>query len=137
MKTETNRSNKVNKILYWIFTGFISFGFLMSAYMYLSQNPELMSGFAKIGLPVYMVTILGCAKLLGAVAILNPWFPKLKEWAYAGYTFVLIGATWTHVSTGTPFVAPLVFLLLTGLSYFFWQKVREGAAEQTLASVKA
>jgi hypothetical protein len=61
--------------------------------------------------------------LLGAIALLNPWFPKLREWAYAGFTFTLISAIWAHVATSTPFVAPLVFLILLAVSYYFHQKL--------------
>jgi hypothetical protein len=114
---------KRDKILYWIFTGLTSLGFLMSSMMYLTHNPELMKGFGSLGYPVYFVTILGVAKLTGAFALLNPWLPKLREWAYAGFTFTLIGAAWTHIATGTPFTAPLIFLALLGVSYFFHQRV--------------
>jgi hypothetical protein len=65
-----------------------------------------------------MLPLLGTAKLLGALAIINPWFPMLREWAYAGFTFVLTGAAWSHLATGTPAVAPLVFLCILALSYY-------------------
>jgi len=128
---------KTNKIIYWSLTGLVAAGFLMSSFMYLGKSPELMANFQKAGYPVYFVTILGLAKLLGALALVNPWFPKLKEWAYAGFTFTLIGAIWTHVATSTSFVAPLIFLILLGASYFFLQKITTGSAEQRLSSVKA
>lgn len=128
---------KTNKIIYWSLTGLVAAGFLMSSFMYLGKSPELMANFQKAGFPVYFVTILGLAKLLGAIGIVNPWFPKLKEWAYAGFTFTLIGAVWTHIATSTPFVAPLIFLILVALSYFFYQKVYGRTEEQKFASVKA
>lgn len=128
---------KTTKIIYWSLTGLVAAGFLMSSFMYLGKNPELMANFQKAGYPVFFVTILGLAKLLGAIALVNPWFPKLKEWAYAGFTFTLIGAIWTHVATSTPFVAPLIFLILVAASYFFFQKLNAGSAEQKYASVKA
>lgn len=115
---------KRDKILYWVSTGLVSLGFLMSSMMYLSRNPELMSGFSKLGYPVYFVMLLGVAKLTGALALLNPWSEKLREWAYAGFTFTLVGAIWTHISTGTPFVAPLVFLVLVMVSYFFHARIK-------------
>lgn len=114
---------KRDKILYWIFTGLTSLGFLMSSMMYLTHNPELMKGFSSLGYPVYFVTILGVAKLTGALALLNPWMPKLREWAYAGFTFTLIGASWTHIATHTPPTAPIVFLALLLASYFFHHRV--------------
>lgn len=120
---------KKNKIIYWSVTGLISLGFLMSSFMYLSQNPELMDAFKKLGFPVFFVVLLGIAKLLGALALVNPWFPKLKEWAYAGFTFTLTGAVWTHAVTQTPFISPLVFLLLLGVSYWYFHKIRAGEKE--------
>lgn len=110
---------KRDKIIYWVFTALVALGFAMSSFMYLSRNPELMEGFKKLGYPLYFVMLLGLAKLLGAIALVNPWWNKLREWAYAGFTFTLIGATWTHISTHTPFVMPLVFLALLAVSYWF------------------
>lgn len=114
---------KRDKILYWTTTGLISLAFLMSSFMYLSKNPELMKGFSQLGFPPVFVTILGTAKLLGALALLNPKMPKMREWAYAGFTFTLIGATWIHIATHTPFVMPIVFLAILGASYYFNKRV--------------
>jgi uncharacterized membrane protein YphA (DoxX/SURF4 family) len=114
---------KRDKILYWIFTGLVSLGFAASSIMYLTKSPQLVDGFKFLGLPQYLIPILGVAKLLGALALINPWFPKLKEWAYAGFTFTLIGASWSHISTNTPFSAPLVFFVLVAISYFFFTRV--------------
>jgi hypothetical protein len=114
---------KTNKIIYWIATGVASALFFLSAFMYLSKNPDLMKNFEALGFPAYFVTILGVAKLLGAIAIINPWSPRLKEWAYAGYAFVLIGATWTHFATHTPFAMPLVILGVVGVSYYFYSRI--------------
>jgi uncharacterized membrane protein YphA (DoxX/SURF4 family) len=120
---------KKNKIIYWSSTGLVSLGFLMSSFMYLGKNPELVGNFAKIGFPVLFITILGVAKLLGSLALINPWFPTLKEWAYAGFTFTLIGAVWVHIETRTSFVAPLIFLLLLGVSYWSHNKLKAGVKE--------
>jgi hypothetical protein len=123
---------KRNKILYWTITGLVSAGFLMSSMMYLTKNPELMNNFSQLGFPVIFVNILGVAKLLGALALVNPWSAKLREWAYAGFTFTLIGATWVHIATGTPLIAPIVFLLLLGISYYMQQKVKQPAFQPVM-----
>lgn len=126
---------KTTKILYWISTGLVSAFYLMSSGMYLSKSPELMQGYAAMGFPVFFVTILGVAKLLGALALLNPWSQTLKEWAYAGFTFTLIGAVWVHVETSTSFVMPLVAMALLGVSYYFRMRVRKSAAlKMTMAA---
>ena len=119
---------KRDKIIYWITTGLIALLFLFSSYMYLTKAPDLMQSFQKIGFPVYFVTMLGIFKLAGSIALLNPWFDKLKELAYAGFAFTLVGAAWTHIATGTPFIMPIVILGILGVSYFFNQKLQAKVA---------
>lgn len=115
---------KRNKLVYWISTGLLSAGFGASAIMYLTANPAITEGLGKAGYPAFMVPLLGVAKLLAVIGLLNPWFGRIKEWAYAGTVFVLVGAVWTHVATSTSFVAPLVFLLITAISYYYRGKTQ-------------
>lgn len=114
---------KRDKIIYWVATGLVAAGMGLSAYMYLSKNPQLVSSFTAIGFPVYFITILGVAKLLGAIVLVAPLWSKLKEWAYAGFLFVFTGAIWVHIETGTPFVGPLAFLAILAVSYIFWTRL--------------
>jgi hypothetical protein len=114
---------KRDKIIYWTSTGLIAAGMLLSAAMYLSRNAELMSSFASLGIPSHLVALLGVAKLLGAIALLAPVWRNVKEWTYAGFGFTFVGAIWVHVSTGTPWVGPLIFLLVLSTSYFFWMRI--------------
>jgi hypothetical protein len=114
---------KRDKIIYWISTGFLASGMLMSAAMYLTRNSELMNSFSALHIPLYFVALLGVAKLLGAIALLAPLGSHVKEWAYAGFGFTFVGAIWTHVATGTPWIAPLVFLAILSISYVFWLRI--------------
>ncbi len=114
---------KMNKIIFWTTTGIVSGMMLMSSAMYLTSNPQLVEGFKVLGYPVYMLYILGLAKLLAAAGLLQPFSPKLREWAYAGLTFTFIGAIWSHTATGTPFVMPLVFLVVLAVSYIYNRKL--------------
>lgn len=123
-----NTKMKRDKIIYWVATGLLAAGMGMSAFMYLTKNPELVGAFKMLGFPVYFISILGVAKLLGAVILLAPAGTTLKEWAYAGFIFTFIGAIWTHLATHTPFISPLMFLIVLGVSYFFWTRVRRVAA---------
>ena len=116
---------KRDKIIYWITTGLVAAGMLLSAVMYLSRNTELMESFKSLGIPLYFVALLGVAKGLGAVVLIAPLSDKLKEWAYAGFAFVFIGAAWTHLATGTPWIAPLLFLALLAASYFFRLRLQQ------------
>jgi len=118
---------KRDKIVYWITTGLVAAMMFFSAYMYLTKNPELVSGFKALGFPLYFVTILGVAKLLGAIVLVAPAGRILKEWAYAGFIFIFIGAAWVHVVTGTPFLMPVIFLAILGVSYLFWTRLVRSA----------
>jgi len=110
---------KRDKIIYWGATGLIVAGMTMSAFMYLTNNPEITGGFKMLGFPDFLVTLLGTAKLLGVIVLIAPVWDKLKEWAYAGFAFVFLGAIWTHIATGTPWVAPFIALLILLVSYGF------------------
>jgi hypothetical protein len=73
-----------------------------------------------LGYPVYVLTILGTAKLLGVAALLSPGRPLLKEWAYAGFTFNLIAATASHSFAGDALgetLPPALLLLVGAASY--------------------
>lgn len=113
---------KINKIIYWATTILMAALFLMSSVMYYSKSPELVQGMQFLGFPLFMLPLLGTAKLLGAIALVQPRFQTLKEWAYAGLTINLIGAIWAHVATATPFTSPLVFLAILAISYVSWKR---------------
>jgi hypothetical protein len=75
---------------------------------------------ANLGYPMYLMTILGAAKILGVIALLAPRLPLLKEWAYAGFTFDMLGASASHAFVGdspAEIVTPLVVLALAIASY--------------------
>jgi hypothetical protein len=117
---------KVNKIVYWTSTILFAAFFLMSASMYFTKAPAITEGLAAAGFPPFMINILGVAKLLGVIALLQPKSNALKEWGYAGFTIVLIGATWTHIATNTPFVMPVVFMIVLAVSYVSWKRMLAG-----------
>lgn len=120
---------KRDKIIYWTATGLVAAGMLMSAFMYLTKNPELMKGFNQLGFPEFFTSILGVAKLVGAIVLLIPALERLREWAYAGFAFTFIGAIWTHVATGTPMVTPFIFLVILGVSYFFRERLKVAVSQ--------
>jgi hypothetical protein len=76
----------------------------------------------RLGYPEYFLVILGVWKLLGAVALLAPHFPRLKEWAYAGAVFTYTGAVASHLAVGGDVaVGELAFLVvMTGLTAASW-----------------
>ena len=107
------------KVAYWASTGIISALMCFAAFSYLSGDPKAVQGFALAGYPQQLRIILGIAKPLGAIALLVQGFIKLKEWAYAGFTFAWICAFVAHYSMGQKAEAifPIVLLALLGVSY--------------------
>jgi hypothetical protein len=116
---------KKTKIIYWIFTALLAAGMLMSAIFSLIMPEQANVFMTKLGYPTYLGPMLDFAKLLGVVALLVPGFPRIKEWAYAGFAFDLIGATYSQFKTGTP-IAEVSFMLVWFavfiMSYVYYQK---------------
>lgn len=116
---------KRTKILYWVFTGLFSALMLFTAIPDIILVPETVAFMTMLGYPAYFTPFIGVAKVLGAIAILIPGFPRIKEWAYAGLVFDLIGASYSLLAIGTP-VYHLWFLFIAlGLgaaSYIFHHK---------------
>ncbi len=112
-------TSKGKKIGYWILTGLVAFAMLGGGVADILQPAEFMEGFLKLGYPAYVATMLGVFKLLGAVAILVPGLPRIKEWAYAGIAFDLIGATVSHLVVDGPAQAmsPIILGIILVGSY--------------------
>jgi len=114
-----------NKIIYWIATAWLALGMLSTGMVQLlkvKDGPGAADSMAHLGYPVYLLTLLGIWKLLGVIAILVPGFRLLKEWAYAGFFFLMSGAIISHIAVSDPFseTAPaLLLLVLTFLSWYY------------------
>src|ERR1700675_5184500 len=111
--------NLARKIFYWVSTGVIAALMCFAAFSYLSGNPQAVEGFARVGYPQQLRIILGIVKPLGAIALLVPGYPKLKEWAYAGFTFAWVCAFVAHylANDGAKAVMPPILLALLAVSY--------------------
>jgi uncharacterized membrane protein YphA (DoxX/SURF4 family) len=117
---------KRTKIIYWIITGLLSVMMGIGAIFDAISAPEAIEHITHIGYPAYLLPFLGVAKILGIIALLIPGFPRIKEWAYAGLFYDLIGALYSHIAFGDPVSdwAPLFILFaLIGSSYFFYHKL--------------
>src|SRR5499425_1792341 len=100
------------KVAYWVSTGLVAAMSIFAGFAYLSGSPQGVEGFAHVGYPQQLRIILGIAKPLGAIALIVPGFVRLKEWAYAGFTFAWICAVVAHylANDGATAFSPLVFL---------------------------
>ena len=84
------------KIVYWGATGLVAIVALLGGFSYVTNSPEAIENFRHVGYPQQLRVLLGIAKLAGAIVLLLPRLPTLKEWAYAGFTFTWIAATVAH-----------------------------------------
>ena len=116
---------KRNKIIYWVFTIWMSLGMVSTGVVQLFKARSGAGGvddITHLGYPVYFLTMLGVWKILGVVAVLIPKYPLLKEWAYAGFFFVSSGAIYSHIASGDTFkdlFPALILLIMTIVSWFF------------------
>ena len=106
------------KIAYWISTVIVAGLSLLAARSYLSGDPHVMQAFARLGYPQQLRIILGIAKPLGAIILVIPGVPRLKEWAYAGFTFAWTCAFVAHylVKDFPTAFMPLVLLVILAVS---------------------
>ena len=117
-------TQKSKNIVYWILTGIFCAMMLFSAYMELFPPKEAVEVMKHLGYPFSLLFLLGIAKLFGSIAILQNKFKTVKEWAYAGFTIDLIGASYAHFSvndTVPMIITPLVFLAVLSGSYYLWK----------------
>jgi uncharacterized membrane protein YphA (DoxX/SURF4 family) len=107
----------------------------MAALAYLSGGPQAVEGFTHVGYPQQLRILLGIAKPLGAIALLIPGWPRLKELAYAGFTFAWIAAVVAHylAGDGPKALAPVVLLVLLLISYVTRPASRRWSREAAVA----
>ena len=113
---------KRNKIIYWIATIWLAAGMLASGLQQIFHTKGFVDIIVSLGYPLYFLYILGAWKILGAIVILIPKFSLIKEWAYAGFFFVMSGAVFSHIASGhsiKEILPSLVLLILTVVSWYF------------------
>jgi hypothetical protein len=118
---------KTINILYWVFTILFAALMLLSAYGSILVNDDAKKLIHDhLGFPVYFIPFTGFAKLIGSITILIPGLKTIKEWAYAGLFFDLLGAVYSGVAASEAFDPKMIFMLVWFvpgiLSYIFWKK---------------
>ena len=129
-------TTKRNRIIYWVLTILLvvpgAGGGLVELF---TSGPEsIVKTMQLLGYPLYLMKILGFAKVLGGLAILTGKIPRLKEWAYAGFAINFLGATASHVlaDDSVNAIFPFLFFLVLMASYALWYKT---SATPTLMGV--
>jgi uncharacterized membrane protein YphA (DoxX/SURF4 family) len=136
----TRTNPKARAIVYWTMTILVAMPIGSGGVAQMAQYLGNPHGVVPVlGYPMYFFAILGFWKLLGAIAILVPRFPRLKEWAYAGIFFDLTGAAASCAAVGGygaygfHVIAPLI---LTGFTVASWALRPESRKIGVLFSAK-
>lgn len=112
-------------VIYWIATAVIVL--LDGVIPAFTSNSELAKqGISHLGYPDYFRVLLTVFKVTGALVLIIPKFKgRIKEWAYAGFTFNFISAMVSHTVVdgfGGQAIFPLVALAILGVSYICYHK---------------
>ena len=114
---------KRNQIIYWVATCLLSFGMLGSGLAQIFHAKDMVALVVPLGYPEYFLSIIGVWKVLGVIAILMPGFKLVKEWAYAGFFFLMTGALISHLANGDAdlkaIMGPLMQTIFIILSWYF------------------
>jgi hypothetical protein len=115
---------------YWGATGLVAIVPLLAAFAYLTAAPQAVENFRHVGYPQQLRVLLGIAKLAGAIVLLLPRLPTLKEWAYAGFTFMWIAASVAHylAGDGALFLLPIALIGVLAVSHVTRPANRRGSA---------
>lgn len=125
---------KKTKIIFWVVTGLLAVMLGIGAVYDAISAPEAVEHVTRIGYPAYIVPFLGVAKMLGIIAILVPGYPRVKEWAYAGIFYDLLGAFYSHIAFGDGsdmWAGFIIGFILIAVSYIYYHKLQR----QTFATV--
>ena len=108
--------SRTRRIAYWVTTSILAVETGVGGILDLARTQHVRMVVAHLGYPAYLLTILGLWKVPGAMVLLLPRFPRLREWAYAGIFFEMTGAAASHAFFGdTQYVAITVSFSILAL----------------------
>lgn len=113
-------AGRVRTIVYWVCTLVLSGELLVGGMWGIFRIPRARVVLQHLGYPTYFSVLLGVWYALGGIALLTPRFPRLKEWAYAGATFVYTGAVVSHLSVHDSVATALPPAVLLALTFGSW-----------------
>ena len=130
---------KKDRIIYWTTTALI---FLWDSIIpaFTSHTQLAVDGIRHLGYPDYFRVQLTIFKVIGGIILILPHFRgRIKEWAYAGFTFNFISAaiaTSVVDGFGPNVLLPFVVFVILMVSYIYYHKVY-GVNNQTLQYEKS
>jgi uncharacterized membrane protein YphA (DoxX/SURF4 family) len=126
MKSENNRP-KSRIISFWITTTVIAIIYFITGLGNILPVDHIARDMAHLGYPTYFLKIIGVWKMLGAIVVVIPKIPRIKEWAYAGMIFDLSGAAFSRFTIGDPLpqiIIPLCLATLVTVNYLLRHSLR-------------
>jgi len=112
-------ATRAKTIGYWVTTGLLVFCMTGGIFELLGLKTTI-DGITKLGYPSYIIPALGLGKVLAILAILWPGLPRLKEWAYAGIFFNMMGAIVSHVARNDPAWTIVVTVTIAAITLASW-----------------
>ena len=121
------------KVTYWVSTILLAAMAIFAGTTYVLGSQQAVQGFTHVGYPQQLRVLLGIAKILGGIALVVPGFPRLKEWAYAGFAFAWIAACVAHylAKDGPVVFSPLILLVVLFISYATRPATQPGPVKAT------
>lgn len=121
---------KKQNVAYWLSTGLVAVIMAASGVLAILHVPQFMRALKHLGYPPYFANLLGIGKLTGVAVLLTPGFGRLKEWAYASFGITVLGACYSHFSSGDGWLAldPLATFIALVISYMRRPASRRAAA---------
>jgi hypothetical protein len=112
-------ASQAKTVAYWVTTGVVVFC-MTGGFFELLGVKATVDGITKLGYPSYIIPALGLGKVLAILTLLWPGLPRLKEWAYAGIFFNMLGALVSHVAHEDPTWSVVVSVTIAMLTLVSW-----------------
>jgi hypothetical protein len=106
-------------LAYWLTTGVVAFCMTGGIFELASANTTV-EGITRLGYPAYIIPALGLGKVLAILTLLWPGLPRLKEWAYAGVFFNMLGALVSHAAHADAAWTIVVSVTIAALTLASW-----------------
>jgi uncharacterized protein YjeT (DUF2065 family) len=88
---------------------------------------------AKLTYPDWVMRAFGVVSIAAGVTLIIPGYLKLKEWAYCGSVFLMIGAISSHAMAKDEFIKiglPIITLIALLISYLMLSERFKGYGEE-------
>jgi hypothetical protein len=123
---------KKDKIIFWIATAFLFFVEGIAVAINFQRDCSI-DIFKHLQYPDYFRVALSTCKLVGSLVIVIPAVPyRIKEWAYAGFTFNTLFAFISFFvidGFGPGLIFPIVVMTALLVSYFYYHKLSKTSAK--------